>query len=97
MAVIVTIQGADALTDSRAVINANFSAINAAAGGKHAANLTSVTGPLTITHNLGTQDVVAQCWDANGRLVIADIQITGANTLSVTFASAFTGRIVVRS
>jgi hypothetical protein len=97
MAIIVTLQGADTLTNSRAVINANFSAINAAAGGKYAASLSGVTGPLVLTHNLGTQDVVAQCWDANGRLAIADIQITGANTLSVTFASAFTGRIVVRS
>ncbi|MBE7542270.1 MAG: hypothetical protein M9913_17140 [Bryobacteraceae bacterium] len=97
MAVIVTLQGGEKLRDSRAVINANFAAVNAAAGGKFAANLSGVTGPLVITHSLGTEDVIAQFWDANGRLAIADVQINGPNSLTVTFASAFTGRIVVRS
>lgn len=97
MAVITLVQGTDLIKDSRAVINANFSAINAAAGGKYAADLSGVTGTIGITHNLATQDVVAQCWDSSGRLTIADIQVTGANSLSVTFEAAFTGRIVVRS
>lgn len=94
---IVILQGGETLRDSRAVINANFAAVSAAVGGKYAVSLSAVTGTVALTHNLGTQDVVAQAWDSTGRSVLADFQITGANSMTVTFESPFTGRVVVRS
>ncbi|MCL4797632.1 MAG: hypothetical protein KJZ84_23920 [Bryobacteraceae bacterium] len=97
MANIVVIQGTDTPKDARAVINANFAALNAAAGGKHVENLNAATGTVTITHNLGTQDVVAQAWDSSGRAAIVDFALVDAASISASFLVPFTGRVVVRS
>lgn len=64
------------------------------------ASTISTTGgtPLTVTHNLGTQDIVVMLWDAasSGNLIQADIQQTNSNALTVTTAASQTSmRIVV--
>lgn len=97
MANLVVIQTLDTPKDSRAVINANFAALNTAAGGKHTEQFSNASGQVTITHGLGTQDVIAQAWDADGRAAILDLRVTGPNTISVTFETPFSGRVVVRS
>lgn len=97
MANIVVIQSTDTPKDSRSVINANFAALNTAAGGKHTEQLSNVSGQVTITHGLGTQEVIAQAWDADGRSAILDLWVTSPNTIAVTFETPFSGRVVVRS
>lgn len=82
------------------ILNSNFAYLESLAGGgaqKYVANLSHVTGQQTITHNLGDENVIAQCWDAGGRQVIADLCITGPNTITVSFEAEFTGKVIVRS
>jgi hypothetical protein len=66
---------------------------------KYAVNCAATT-TTTVTHNLGTLDVVtAIITVSGGELVEADVLITGVNTLTVTFATAPTAgqyRIVVQ-
>ena len=59
---------------------------------------TSWTGQtsVTVTHNLGTLAVIPQVFDASGNVVIPqNLQITGVNTLVLTFGVSFTGSVVV--
>lgn len=56
---------------------------------KFSANLTA-NATQTVTHNLNTEDVVVTIREAAGdkAVVYADVKITGANTISVSFATA---------
>ena len=54
---------------------------------KHVATLTSGTNSYSVTHGLGTSDVVAQLQVAStGEVVFADVTTTSTTT-TVTFAS----------
>lgn len=51
---------------------------------------------VTVTHNLGTTQVLVQVYDGSGNLVIPEnVQLTSANVVSLTFGAAFTGSVVV--
>jgi YVTN family beta-propeller protein len=42
----------------------------------------------TITHNLGTDEIIVQCYDSSGTMVIpGTVQINGANDVDITFSS----------
>jgi hypothetical protein len=61
------------------------------ATGKYTATLGAITGgtPLTVTHNLGSQYVVAKLYiESTQEEILADIILTGANTLTVTVATS---------
>lgn len=67
--------------------------------GKYAATITTVAAtPLTVTHNLGTQDLTVTLWSAAsaGEQVFVDITQTDNNSLTVTTAGAQSNmRIVI--
>lgn len=70
-------------------ISTSRSAIGAT--GKYTATLGAITGgtPLTVTHNLGSQYVTAQLFiESTQEMVMADIVLLTANTLSVTVATS---------
>lgn len=72
---------------------------NLGAVGKYAntISLTAAT-PLTVNHALGTTDVTVALYDAvsTGNLVMADVQITDANNLTITSATTVSNyRVVV--
>jgi hypothetical protein len=47
------------------------------------------TNPLTVTHNLGTKDVVVSVRDSStDAVVLADVVANGINTVQITFATA---------
>jgi len=56
---------------------------------KYSANLTA-NATQTVTHNLNTEDVVVMIRESAGdkQQVFADVKITGANTISITMATA---------
>ena len=42
----------------------------------------------TITHNLGTDDIIVQCYDSSGVMIIpGTVQINGLNDVDITFSS----------
>jgi hypothetical protein len=51
--------------------------------------------PETITHNLGTKDVVVSVYDSSDNYVIADVVTSTTNTISVTSSLSATFRVVV--
>lgn len=73
----------------------------ATSAGDARTNLSSTTNPLpqkytasiggattaTVTHNLGTTDVIVQCYQSNA-LVEADVTVTDANVVTIGFAVA---------
>lgn len=63
---------------------------------KFAATITTVGGtPYTVTHNLGTSDVVVQTYLSNN-LIDCDVDITNGNTLTITTNANTVGiRVVV--
>ena len=97
MANITAISLDDTGYDTVAVLNANFAALNAALGlaNRHAQDLTNAVGSVTVTHNLGTRDVVVQIWNTSGVAEQAEVSILDANTISITFNTLFSGRVVV--
>ncbi len=97
MASITVISLDDTGYDTVAVLNANFAALNAALGlaNRHAQDLTNVIGPVTVVHNLGTRDVVVQIWNTAGIAEQAEVSIVDANSISITFNTLFSGRVVV--
>jgi len=97
MANITVISLDDTGYDTVAVLNANFAALNAALGlvNRHAQDLTNAIGPVTVTHNLGTRDVVVQIWNTAGIAEQAEVAIVDANSISITFNTLFSGRVVV--
>ena len=97
MANITTLQPTDIKRDTIAVLNANFQALNAAISlaNRYATNLNGVSGELTVTHNLGTPDVVVQLWDTAGVAVFAKMTILNPNSIRLSFNQSFTGRVVV--
>ncbi|MGC8807881.1 MAG: hypothetical protein ACP5QB_10135 [Thiomonas sp.] len=53
---------------------------------------------VSLTHNAGTTNVLVACYDANNREIIPQsVTVTDANTVTVTFGSAQSGRCVVNS
>ena len=50
---------------------------------------------VTLTHNLGTEDVLVACYDTGNNLIGAGIHIVDSNTVTVTFQTAQSGRCVV--
>jgi hypothetical protein len=50
---------------------------------------------VTVTHNLGTRQVLVQVFDASGNVVIPQsATITSGNVVTLTFGAAFTGSVV---
>lgn len=68
---------------------------------KYAANVTvSAAGAYTVTHNLGTTDVLVQVSDSTGAEVTCDVVKTSSSVVTLTFAGsgiADTYRVVVSS
>ena len=96
MANITVITMDDTGYDTVAVLNANFAALNAELGHKYAATLTSAIGVTTVTHGLGSTDVIVSLYAA-GKQVFADVDVISADEVKLTFEQAFTGRVVVLS
>jgi len=85
------------VSDLVAVLNDNFAYLTGLAGGavKHVTSLSAVTGQQTITHNLGSTEVVVSIWDSTGNQVFADTLIFSTNAIKVTFEATFSGKVVV--
>lgn len=50
----------------------------------------------TVTHNFGSDNVLATVYDSNGfQIIPASVQASGANTVEVTFAEATSGKVIV--
>lgn len=92
-----TITGDMLVADLVGVLNSNFSYVEGLSGGaqKYVTTLTGVTGQQTITHNLGSTEVIVSIWDSTGNQVFADTLIFSASAIKVTFEAAFTGKVVV--
>lgn len=82
----------DAGTDAvRAVTPATLSTYVAAqlAAESYAVTLTTTSGAQTVTHNLGTTDVIVQLFDTvTGETLMADMVRTSANVVTITFVTA---------
>lgn len=82
----------DAGTDTvRAVTPATLSTYVAAqlAAESYAVTLTATSGAQTVTHNLGTTDVIVQLFDTvTGETLMADMARTSANVVTITFVTA---------
>jgi hypothetical protein len=94
---ITTIQLTDTKRDTVAVLNQNFSALNAALSiaNRYVLELTGALGAVNITHNLGTRDVVVQLWNQSGVAELAEMTIVDANTIQLKFNQSYSGRVVV--
>lgn len=56
----------------------------------------AISTTITVTHNIGTEDVLVQVYDNSGNLIIPDnIERTDTNTVTVTLNSPGAGRITV--
>ena len=56
----------------------------------------TITDTATVTHNLGTKDVIIQLYDVTtDETVYADVERAGQNTATITFASTPTNSIRV--
>lgn len=68
---------------------------------KYAANVTVTTaGNYTVTHNLGTTDVIVRVADSNAETVLCDVTATSANVVTLAFSGspiAGTYRVIVSS
>lgn len=61
----------------------------------YATSFTSVSS-VTVTHNLGTKDVMVMCYDnADEMFWPSSIVTTSVNVVTITFAASRTGRVVV--
>ena len=50
----------------------------------------------TITHNLGTNEIIVQCYDSSGTMVIpGTVQINGANDVDIIFSTSISSIKVV--
>ena len=71
------------------------SAVEKAIARKYATTInTTATTAYTVTHNLGTQDVIIQTY-SGGSMVDCDIDITADNTITITTNTSETGLKVV--
>lgn len=62
---------------------------NQAAADSFATTLTATSGAQTVTHNLGTTDVIVQLFDiSTGETIFADIARTSTSVVTVTFVTA---------
>lgn len=80
----------------RAVTPATLSTYVAAqiAAESYAVTLTATSGAQTVTHNLGTTDVMVQLFDTvTGETLMADMVRTSANVVTVTFVTAPTNTV----
>lgn len=82
-------------TGSNALVRMSFSSLADALADTRSYAVT-VSDTATVTHNLGTTDVIVQLFDVvTGETVYADIDRTGTNTISVIFATTPTNNIRV--
>lgn len=92
-------QGDDELVvfDSSANTNKKSTVSNIAARViKEYSNFATITDTATVTHNLGTRNVIVQLYDATTyETVYADVERTTTNAIDVTFASTPTNSVVV--
>lgn len=62
---------------------------NQAANDSYAVTLTATSGSQTVTHNLGTTDVIVQLFDTStGETLFADVVRTSTSVVTVTFVTA---------
>lgn len=68
---------------------------------KYAANVSVTTaGTYTVTHNLGTTDVIVKVADSNGDTILCDVTATSANVVTLGFSGtpiSGTYRVIVSS
>jgi len=68
---------------------------------KYAANVSVTTaGAYTVTHNLGTTDVIVKVADSNGDTILCDVTATSANVVTLGFSGtpiSGTYRVIVSS
>lgn len=82
-------------TGSNALVRMSFSSLADALADTRSYAVT-ISDTATVTHNLGTTDVIVQLFDVvTGETVYADIDRTGTNTISVIFATTPTNNIRV--
>lgn len=68
-----------------------------AATPNHSQSFSNATA-VTVTHNVGTENVVAAVYDALNNLIEPDaVIVNGPNSITVTFTAAQSGRIVVNT
>lgn len=53
-----------------------------------------VDGELTITHNLGTENVIVQVWNGSN-IAIVDVSIIDENTIKLQATENFTGKVLI--
>lgn len=63
--------------------------------GNYVETFANVMGTVTVTHNLGTRDVLIAIWDSLGNRTFAAARIVDDNSIEVTFGVPFSGRVVV--
>jgi hypothetical protein len=82
-------------TGSNALVRMSFSSLADALADVRSYAIT-ISDTATVTHNLGTTDVMVQLFDVvTGETVYADIDRTGVNTISVIFATTPSNNIRV--
>ncbi|WP_040829803.1 hypothetical protein [Nocardia jiangxiensis] len=54
---------------------------------KYATTLTAGSTSYTVTHSLGTTDILVQVYDNSGNLVMPDVQATSTTTATITFGA----------
>lgn len=70
-------------------------AVAPAGPGRFAVSFTAATS-VTVTHNLGTLDVVVTVWDDAGDQILPETSVlTSINVVTLTFGDVVTGRAVV--
>jgi len=63
---------------------------------RYSATITAVANtPYTVTHSLGTKDVIVNVYDSTDAMVIADVVTATTNTITVTSSVAADYRVVV--
>jgi hypothetical protein len=71
------------------------SAVKTVANSSYSTSFSSVSS-VTVTHNLGTKDVMVMCYDNNDEMFWpSSIVTTSTSVVTITFAASRTGRVVV--
>jgi hypothetical protein len=90
----VTISSAQAVSFTN-VPTANSSTMKTYSNSSYSTTFTSVSS-VSVTHSLGTKDVMVMCYDSNDEMFWpATIKTTSTSVVDITFTVARTGRVVI--